>query len=690
MQTISSINKMIESLSVNTFDDINDEKLFDSYFEDSNIDVFVIVVNNFVLLKENSYKRNKLLSLITNYIYNKDILKSLLLKTCHFKPNESLIIGHKLETIMTSIPDIVSNNIQSINCHKFDRNLYFKRVVEVIDSCVVEVYHWINSGIDCSLQFMSSLMGRIAFIGFSTIVWNQLLTKLIKNCENDFIWRRIAYRLIISTQKDQYLEVLIKTIFSFIPNYESIVWIIGKSAETNTKIKFLVVNKFLLINEFKSDLILINIFGYLSSNSLKLYFEAFHNLLNAWSNSSAIKYRSHSQHLYLSRGLMIGSTFMKNIDFNQFKDIYRKLTMNGIEVHLKNSQKDMRDIGLTVGQNLMTLFSPDSQTIGFEIEENEELKYLNDLFNNCNQNIERNIEQNISKEVEKSSETTEIIDKQINEIENRELDSDDDDNDLIPYDMSNDTPIEKVKKPIYLRDCMQGLIDYEKTEWMQSCLQNAELIIRSNSDSVSEVAIELIKILLNLEDKCAVPDFIGLRLRAMIALCVCSPKSVASYLSSQFYQQNHTIRQRLDILEVLLSASQELSSNTQKANKPHMSELSLAQKEVIIAEKHWTEVIKSRTDAKTRVLSHKTKTLEENAFINRFAQFAGYFFFPLMKNISGNDIKFDLLEEDHYVFGRLLYTLGIMIKNVSLTPISKQMGKELIEFILTFRYHCEV
>jgi telomere length regulation protein len=377
---------------------------------------------------------------------------------------------------------------------------------------------------------------------------------------------------------------------------------------------------------------------------------------------------------------------MKTIDFNEFKDIYRKLTMNGIEVHLKNSQKDMRDIGLTVGQNLMTLFSPDSKTIGFEIEENEELKYLNDLFNNCNQNIE----QNTSKEVEKSSETTETIDKQINEIKNRELDSDDDDNDLIPYDMSNDTPIENVKKPIYLRDCMQGLIDYEKPEWMQSCLQNAELIIRSNSDSVNEVAIEFIKILLNLEDKCSVPDFIGLRLRAMIALCVCSPKSVASYLSSQFYEQNHTIRQRLDILEVLLSASQELSSNIQKTNKPDMSELSLAQNEVTIAEKHWTEVIKNRTDAKTRVLSHKTKTLEENAYINRFGQFAGYFFFPLMKNISGNEIKFDLLEEDHYVFGRLLYTLGIMIKNVSLTPISKQMGKELIEFILTFRYHCEV
>jgi telomere length regulation protein len=237
---------------------------------------------------------------------------------------------------------------------------------------------------------------------------------------------------------------------------------------------------------------------------------------------------------------------------------------------------------------------------------------------------------------------------------------------------------------------MQGLIDYEKPEWMQSCLQNAELIIRSNSDSVNEVAIEFIKILLNLEDKCSVPDFIGLRLRAMIALCVCSPKSVASYLSSQFYEQNHTIRQRLDILEVLLSASQELSSNIQKTNKPDMSELSLAQNEVTIAEKHWTEVIKNRTDAKTRVLSHKTKTLEENAYINRFGQFAGYFFFPLMKNISGNEIKFDLLEEDHYVFGRLLYTLGIMIKNVSLTPISKQMGKELIEFILTFRYHCEV
>ncbi|CAG2162739.1 unnamed protein product [Oppiella nova] len=694
-EKIRRSRQMIDSLNANSFADKSCEDVFDDHFLEPDFNVFVILVNSFGDLKENSYKRNKLLSLITRYVYCEHTLKTLLTKTCHMSDNELRIIGPKLETILVTIPEIVSNNLKTNNSHRFERNLYFKRLVQTMCLCFEDVFESIANSEDSSLQLLSSLLGRIALIGFTDIVFNELMAKVIAKCEKDFIWRRIAYRVVVCQQKSEYIEVLVKSILCLQTNYESIVWIIGSSVETNNKMKFLLTNKFLLINEFQSDLILINIFGYLSRNCLQLFFTAFDNVLNSWSNSSAIKYRSYSQHLYLSRALMIGSRFMKDIDFSEVTDKFRRLTMNGIELHLKNSQMDFRNIGLTVGQTLMSLFYRENNKIDFDIEENDEIKHLNDLFlNNCNEKDVDIIGHKISSLNTNDTNGEEVLPNVSNGKEDKNLDSDDDeDSDLIPYDMSvsGDTCTSDAKRPVYLRDCMEGLQDYEKVEWFTTCLRCAEQVIRSHSDSVEEISVGFMQLLFRLDDNCAVEDFIGLRLRAMISLCVCSPKSVADYLCQQFYAPNYTIRQRLDVLEVLLASSTELSSNVkQNVNKSDVKEIPLTNYEEKIADNHWTQIVKNRIESKTRVLTHKTKPLDEKAFVNRFVPFAAHFFFPLMKNIFGNEIKVYFLEDDDYVLGRLLYTLGLILKNASFAPISSKMGKEFLEFIMAFRYHSSV
>ncbi|XP_054164761.1 telomere length regulation protein TEL2 homolog [Oppia nitens] len=699
-QMVSKLYQLINQLNANTFSDSVAEDDFDRHFLSSDFKVFVLLVNSFADIKEDCYKRNKLLSLTTRYVYCDQTLKSLLLKTCRmWSVDELNIIGPKLETILVTLPDIVANNMKTDKSHKFERNFYFKTIVKTIYLCIEDVYQNISQSVDSSLEFLSSLLGRISLLGYIDIVFKEVLIKMIDNCDNDFIWRRLANRVIIG-QKPQYIEVLLKSVFIFVSNHLSIGWVIGKSVDTNIKIKFLLTNKFLLIHEFKNDQILVNIFGYLCQTSDKLFFVAFNNVLNSWSNSSAIKYRSYSQHLYLSRALMIGSRFMKTIDFSDFEDTFRRLTMNGIEAHLRNSQTDFRNIGLTVGQTLMSVLYRGNNEINFEIQENDEIRHLNDLFlNNCNVKDREKLEQKIlpKNDVKESQENNYVsYDKHYanngnNGNKNNDLDSDDDeDDDLIPYDISEDKLLADKNKPIYLRDCMDGLLDSEKTEWFIKCLQNAEQIIRTNSDLVEEVSLDFIQILFRLDDNYAINDFVGLRLRAMISLCVCSPKSVSTYLCQQFYGPNYTIRQRLDTLEVLLSSSTELSTNIKQNmnNKSDLKEISLPNYDVSVADIHWTHIVKKRVEAKTRIIAHKSKNSEE--FVNRFIPFAGHFFFPLMKNIYGNEVKFHFLEDEDYVLGRLVYTLGLILKNVSFAPISTQMAKELLEFIIVFRYHSEV
>lgn len=699
MDEISSLNRSIDSLSANCFSDSKAEKEFDEQFLKPDFDVFMFIVHKFSQIREDCYKKHKLLSLLTEFIYRDNTLQLLMSKTCKMSSTELHLFGPKLSTILVSIPEIVANSMKTKITHRFIENDYYNRIVKTLYDCVNEVYNSIKQGIDSSLEFVSHLIGRIAFIGNADIVYKQFIAKVLVNCKNDFIWRRIAYRVIVSQQKQEYIEVLVKSIFCLISNYELIVCLIGESianieTKWNSKIKFLLTNKFLLINEFNSDLVLINIFGYLSKTSSKLFVEAFENVLNAWSNSSAIKYRSYSQHLYLSKALMIGSRFLKDIDITSAVDRFRRLTMSGIELHLKNSQTDFRNIGLTVGQHLMSVFYNDTNKIDFEIEETEEIKHLKDLFiNNCNNDglFESNQpiddEQNTNDNKEESNASL---------YRTKDLDSDDDeDSDLIPFDLSNDKPIADIKRPIYLRDCMEGLLDQEKTEWFAACLKSAEQVVRKNSETVGEVSVEMTKILLRLDDNCAIDDFIGLRMRSLIALCVCSPKSVASYLGSQFYAPNHTIRQRLDILEVLLAASSELSANVHNLDtnidNRYVKEISNVSSETEkSAETHWKQIIDSRLKEKTRILSHKTKEGSESGSVNRLSPFASDFFFPLLKSVDKNEIKLDLMESDHYVFARMIYTLAIIIKNVAFHPITRQMGKELIDLILAFRYHTEV
>lgn len=73
--------------------------------------------------------------------------------------------------------------------------------------------------------------------------------------------------------------------------------------------------------------------------------------------------------------------------------------------------------------------------------------------------------------------------------------------------------------------------------------------------SCIQLAVNMAKILLHLQDQYNIQDFCLLRKRALVAITVRCPKPVAEYLTEQFYERNYNLRQRMDILEarILLS-----------------------------------------------------------------------------------------------------------------------------------------
>ncbi|KAL3207504.1 hypothetical protein MRX96_039666 [Rhipicephalus microplus] len=161
-----------------------------------------------------------------------------------------------------------------------------------------------------------------------------------------------------------------------------------------------------------------------------------------------------------------------------------------------------------------------------------------------------------------------------------------------------------------------------------------------------------------------------------------SPKIVATYLTEQFYGVHLNIRQRLDILEVLALASNQLASPTTTVHPVTERTVST------MASSHWNSVVTERLKAKTRIIS-KGATAVATPTENRFSDVAGFFFYPLMRYYDRKENTFDLLGEDSFVLTRLIYTLGIVQDSAANCPKSVHMAHCFMEFLSALKYHAE-
>ncbi len=61
------------------------------------------------------------------------------------------------------------------------------------------------------------------------------------------------------------------------------------------------------------------------------------------------------------------------------------------------------------------------------------------------------------------------------------------DDELEPYDMSNDRVVEAAPRPRYVRDCMEGLLDSGNPQRVEVCLTAAAGLVRAHTTTVQEV-----------------------------------------------------------------------------------------------------------------------------------------------------------------------------------------------------------
>ncbi|NXL33759.1 TELO2 protein, partial [Glaucidium brasilianum] len=557
---------------------------------------------------------------------------------------------------------------------------------------------FIPGGLDCSISFVSHVLGKVCVHGRQEEILSVLLPRLTDLTKSDCIWQRICWRL-VECVPDRWMEAVVLGLVQRVPGADVLSRLLGNLVVKNKKAQFVVTQKVLLLQYGHSTSVLQNLLGYLSLDSLRraLLIKVLLELLETWGSSSAVKHSPPEQQRYISKAILICLSHLKEHEIESCRQELLTNMMEGVKCHLDSSLPQIRYLGMIVAESISSKVNTDGPVLKFQYEEDDEVRELKSLLvqtpPSCvvpslpDDDRNEKADSALPSVLESNKKSHTAAPVMPDDESDAELDSDDD---LIPYDMSEDKEL-KVKAPVYVRDCIEVLAGSEDVEKWEAAVKALESLVRKNPAATREVSVELAKILLHLEEKTCIEGFGELRQRAQVAVLTTDPIPVAKYLTSQFYSLNYSLRQRIDILDVLVLAAQELSCPKSHGKTKHSG----AQKPCIQllpgsdSSKDWRRIVDERIKSKTRRFAVGRSQVELAAVPNEFSSVAGHFFFPLIQHFDRPLTTFDLLGEDHLVLGRLVHTLAILMYLAVNTVAVTAMGRALLEFVWALRFHTD-
>ncbi|XP_075021828.1 telomere length regulation protein TEL2 homolog isoform X1 [Calonectris borealis] len=599
------------------------------------------------------------------------------------------------------LPDHVSNKLQGKTPPVFFPQNYFPFLGGAIIQVLQKISDSLRDGLDCSISFVSHVLGKVCVHGRQKEILSVLVPRLTDLTKSDCIWQRICWRL-VECVPDRWMEAVVLGFVQRAPGADALSRLLGNLVVKNKKAQFVVTQKVLLLQYCHTTAVLQNLLGYLSLDSLRraLLIQVLQELLETWGSSSAVKHSPPEQQQYISKAILICLSHLKEPEIKSCRQELLTSMMEGVKCHLDSNLPQIRRLGMIVAESISLKINTDGPVLKFQYEEDDEARELKSLLVQAppfcvvpslpddERNEKADAALPLVLESNKKSHTAAPM--MPDEVSDAELDSDDD---LIPYDMSEDKEL-KTKAPVYVRDCIEVLTGSEDVDKWEATVKALESLVRKNPAATREVSVELAKILLHLEEKTCIEGFMELRQRAQVAVLTTDPIPVAKYLTSQFYSLNYSLRQRMDILDVLVLAAQELSYPKSHGKTKHSG----AQKPCIQllpgsdSSKDWRRIVDERIKSKTRRFATGPSQVELASGPNEFNSVAGHFFFPLIQHFDRPLTTFDLLGEDHLVLGRLVHTLAILMYLAVNTVVRKAvtaMGKALLEFVWALRFHTD-
>ncbi|XP_034363378.1 telomere length regulation protein TEL2 homolog [Arvicanthis niloticus] len=612
------------------------------------------------------------------------------------------------ETLLSKVvglPDLLGNCLQRDNLTQFFPQNYFPLLGQEVVQALKAVVDFLQGGLDCSVSFVSRVLGKVCIQGRKREILSVLVPQLTVLTQDSCLWQRVCWRL-VEQVPDRAVEAVLTGLVEATPRPEVLSRLLGNLVVKNKKAQFVMTRKLLFLQYQHTTPMVQSLLGYLALDSQRrpLLIQLLKELLETWGSSSAIRHAPLEQQCYISKAILICLAHLGEPELQDIRDELLASMMAGVKCRLDSSLPPVRRLGMIVAEVISSRIHPEGPPLKFQYEDDEMSRELLALaapgpVGDCSSEPRGPSPAPVATEppvetLEKTMES-DVPPAQLQGSDS-ELDSDDE---FIPYDMSGDKELKSNKEPVYIRDCMQALTTSEDMDRWEAALKVLEGLVYRSPAATREVSVELAKVLLHLEEKTCVAEFEQLRQRALVAVTVTDPEQVAKYLTSQFYGLNYSLRQRMDILDVLVLAAQALSRprSLQRLSQ-HRSPasgtlcsptLAISQPGSAVAP-DWQVVVEERIRSKTRRFSKGCPQTELSGVPNEFNSVAGHFFFPLLQHFDRPLVTFDLLGDDQLVLGRLTHTLASLMYLAVNTTVAVPMGKALLEFVWALRFHVDI
>ncbi|XP_058013907.1 telomere length regulation protein TEL2 homolog isoform X2 [Ahaetulla prasina] len=593
------------------------KELWASFFIDGPADQSFMVLLDAIISAESSFRLNKAVDTLEQFL-QQSRLSALIWEICkQHTETGSPVLREMILSKVVCLPDHLGNKLQGGNRPVFYPQNYFPLLGMEIVQVMERISGSLRDGLDCSISFVSQVLGKVCVHGRQREILDVLVPHLTSRTQSDCIWQRICWRLFESVP-DRWMEAVVCGLVQAVPGPVMLSRLLGNLVVKNKKAQFVITQKLLLLQYSFPTKVLQTLLGYLALDPTRrsLLTKVLRELLETWSSSSAMKHSPTEQQLYISKAILLCLSHLKEDDLSTSRQELLNILMEGMKCHLDSNLPRIRRMGMVVAEGVSSKITPEGPALVFQYEEDDEIKELKSLLT---QRLEETSDSEPPDPGESTPNVTSSVvlhssvrppDLDASEDPEKGVDSElDSDDDLVPYDMSQDKELKTTRAPTYIRDCFEILTGSENAEKYEAALGVLETLIRRDTATAQEMSVELAKVLLHLEEKSYIEGFAGLRQGALVALTIADPIRVAKYLTSEFYSLNYSLRQRMDILDVLAVSAQELSRPASSPSKPNTSHPSIQIISQNSSSPDWKKVVDERIRSKTRRFAKVTPAM---------------------------------------------------------------------------------
>lgn len=465
----------------------------------------------------------------------------------------------------------------------------------------------------------------------------------------------------------------------------------------NARWRYSLCDYMLLKSYYGDDKVLVNLISYLRHYEDELS-QVLENLLNVWSDKSALNRTPFEQHLYVSKAIVLATKVLSQ-GSGVPANIVQKRLFIGVPTHLEASEERIRAVGMIVAELVIECLNLEGSKITFEYDDlRKDSKHVIEQIRavaradlstrpttpSGDDPLEMYLSRmNVLEKREMRSVTiiqsTQITSKPVpaRESDDESWDSDDE---LEPYDLSNDVKISALKRPRYLRDLVDSLKEQKDADvWIGSVEACEELVKQQLINDDPCLGIEILSLLLTLERQFFMEDFEQARYDAAVAVVNVYPEQGATYVCEQFHQAagKYTISHKMLMLDVLVGSARDLAAIKGESGND-MKE-----------QNEWRSIISQRIRQNTKYITKKP--LKPVTKANDFNSCVGYYFYPLIRGSAKHqNIMVHLVGVDcHSLLAQYIDALAAIMCSAVNCTLAGKMAVELLEFVQCLKEHSD-